>query len=281
MQYDVREFIQGITSANGAAPGTGVIGGDDGSGMSRGGYRVPKKLQAARQEALGFMPGGGHTNTNTNWEQQKQKITQNSGQQGNNFERPVHDVGRINVFQNLGAKRNFATVTRDSDERDAYNSWLSGGSDDEHQTSLSLPVRKREREKRRRELMNSRFSELALILPRTTNGKTDKETILAEAVENARRQNNSILELNMQNQALKSEIEELRAEKSEIRADKQYVRNELESAREEMRNLRSDHAALWQMFKQRFTDLDAGTGASSSVTHEGSARNKVHHSIGR
>eukprot|EP00188_Purpureofilum_apyrenoidigerum_P005253 Plantae.Rhodophyta-Purpureofilum_apyrenoidigerum.ctg6677.p1 GENE.Plantae.Rhodophyta-Purpureofilum_apyrenoidigerum.ctg6677~~Plantae.Rhodophyta-Purpureofilum_apyrenoidigerum.ctg6677.p1 ORF type:complete len:279 (+),score=63.70 Plantae.Rhodophyta-Purpureofilum_apyrenoidigerum.ctg6677:176-1012(+) len=277
MQYNVREFIQGITSVNGATAGAATIGSEEGT-TRNGEYRVPKNLQTARQEALGLITGGGHANIN--WEQQKHRFVHNPGLQGNSSDRPTNDASQANTSQSLGTKRDIAVVTRDSDEKDAYNSWLSGGSDDDHQTSLSLPERKREREKRRRELMNSKFSELALVLPRTTNGKADKETILAEAIENAQRQNNFILELNMQNQALKTEIEELRTEKSELRADKQYLRNELDVAREEMKNLRSERTALLQVFKQKSSNLEIGTGVSSSVTLEGSARNKIHHSMG-
>mmetsp|Transcript_8646 Transcript_8646/g.25986 ORF Transcript_8646/g.25986 Transcript_8646/m.25986 type:complete len:339 (+) Transcript_8646:81-1097(+) len=138
------------------------------------------------------------------------------------------------------------------------NSFSSGASDDERQTNMSVPERKREREKRRRELMNTRFSELALMLPRINNGKSDKESILAEAVENTRRQNNYVLELNMQNQALKTEIEELRTEKNELRADKVYLRAELAAAREDIKNLKSDHMMLWELFKQRINTFNGG-----------------------
>lgn len=131
------------------------------------------------------------------------------------------------------------------------NSWVSGDSDEEGEEGMPVKVRKKEREKRRRETMNSRFSELALMIPRTTNGKADKETILAEAIENAKRQSNSILELNLEKQALKREVEDLRAEKAELRTDKNYLRAELEAAREEVKSVRDDLLTLWQIYKQQ------------------------------
>jgi len=126
----------------------------------------------------------------------------------------------------------------------------SGGSENEGLPLMSLPERKREREKRRREGLNLKFNELALMLPRSGNGKLDKEGILIEVMDNLKRLNRMIMELNMQNQDLKSEIDELRQEKAELRTDKTYVRAELDAAREEIKTLKADHLMLWQKLRQ-------------------------------
>lgn len=119
-----------------------------------------------------------------------------------------------------------------------HGSEFSQGSDQED--SDSQPKKKRERERKRREVMNRRFSDLALLLPRSSNGKADKESVLAEAIENIRHQKNMIVDLNMRNQDFKAEIEMLRNEKGELRNDKNYLRSELAQARDEIRQLRSE-----------------------------------------
>ncbi|KAJ8903448.1 hypothetical protein NDN08_004556 [Rhodosorus marinus] len=130
----------------------------------------------------------------------------------------------------------------------------SGGSENEGLPLMSIPERKREREKRRREGLNLKFNELALMLPRSANGRLDKEGILIEVMDNLKRLNKVIMELNMQNQNLKSEIDELRQEKAELRTDKTYVRAELDAAREEINTLKADHLMLWRKLRQQVND---------------------------
>mmetsp|Transcript_21752 Transcript_21752/g.31550 ORF Transcript_21752/g.31550 Transcript_21752/m.31550 type:complete len:195 (-) Transcript_21752:1203-1787(-) len=134
-----------------------------------------------------------------------------------------------------------------SDKRFAIFS--SAGSENEGPQSMSMPERKREREKRRRECINLKFSELRLMLTRSANGRLDKEGILVEALDSLKTLNKSIVELNVQNQNLKSEMEELRQEKVELRTDKNYLRAELDAAREEIKTLKADHLRLWQALR--------------------------------
>lgn len=103
----------------------------------------------------------------------------------------------------------------------------------------SRPERKREREKRRRETMNTRFNELAACLVISAGGKSDKESILAEAVEHVKKQKAKIEELSKQNGELLSEARDLRAEKSELRQDKNYLREERDQCKEELEALKS------------------------------------------
>lgn len=104
----------------------------------------------------------------------------------------------------------------------------------------SRPERKREREKRRRETMNTRFSELAGCLTISAGGKSDKESILAEAVEHVKKQATMIQDLEKQNRELMSAAQDLRAEKIEIRQDKNYIREERDRLKAELELLRSE-----------------------------------------
>lgn len=81
--------------------------------------------------------------------------------------------------------------------------------------------------------MNTRFQELARCLTISAGGKSDKESILAEAVEHIQRQAASIRELTTQNATLRSETKELRTEKNELRSDKNYMRTEVDNLRSE------------------------------------------------
>ncbi|KAJ8906814.1 hypothetical protein NDN08_003300 [Rhodosorus marinus] len=148
-----------------------------------------------------------------------------------------------------------------SDKRPA--TFSSGGSENEGFQLMSIPERKREREKRRRECINLKFSELCLMLPRSANGRLDKEGILVEALDSLKTLNKSIMELNLQNQNLKSEMEELRQEKVELRTDKNYLRAELDAAREEIKTLKADHLRLWHTLRQQ---VNAQNGMAGSTT---------------
>lgn len=87
--------------------------------------------------------------------------------------------------------------------------------------------------------MNTRFNELAACLVISAGGKSDKESILAEAVEHVKKQTAKIEELSRQNLELQSEARDLRAEKSELRQDKNYLREERDRYKEELDALKS------------------------------------------
>lgn len=87
--------------------------------------------------------------------------------------------------------------------------------------------------------MNTRFNELAACLVISAGGKSDKESILAEAVEFVKKQTTKIDELSRQNRELQSEARDLRAEKSELRQDKNYLREERDRYKTKLDALKS------------------------------------------
>eukprot|EP00189_Rhodosorus_marinus_P011402 CAMPEP_0184751856 /NCGR_PEP_ID=MMETSP0315-20130426/43272_1 /TAXON_ID=101924 /ORGANISM="Rhodosorus marinus, Strain UTEX LB 2760" /LENGTH=275 /DNA_ID=CAMNT_0027231155 /DNA_START=99 /DNA_END=926 /DNA_ORIENTATION=+ len=219
----VNQFIKDITGNN---PGTGTGAVDAGHGAREGGSHSGKRVRNVESRHKG------------------------RAKHQNRRESAADDGER-------DSRRTIATRKRQaedwiSDKAPAVLS--SGGSENEGLPLMSIPERKREREKRRREGLNLKFNELALMLPRSANGKLDKEGILIEAMDNLKRLNKVIMELNMQNQNLKSEIDEVRQEKAELRTDKTYVRAELDSAREEIKTLKADHLILWQKLRQQVND---------------------------
>lgn len=87
--------------------------------------------------------------------------------------------------------------------------------------------------------MNTRFVELASCLTISAGGKSDKEGILAEAVDHVKKQANTILELEKQNRELQSEARDLRTEKIELRQDKNYIREERDRLKAELDALKA------------------------------------------
>ena len=88
--------------------------------------------------------------------------------------------------------------------------------------------------------MNTRFSELAKCLVISAGGKSDKESILAEAVEHCKKQAATIRDLERQNQELMSAARELQAEKSDLRRDKNDLREEGDRLKEELEALKAE-----------------------------------------
>lgn len=91
--------------------------------------------------------------------------------------------------------------------------------------------------------MNTRFGQLAACLDISAGGKTDKESILAEAVEHVKKQAAKILTLEKQNRDLLAESKSLREEKNELRQDKNYIREERDKYKVELDSLRADRHA--------------------------------------
>lgn len=85
--------------------------------------------------------------------------------------------------------------------------------------------------------MNTRFNELAACLVISAGGKSDKESILAEAVDHVKKQAGVIAELQKQNRELLSEARDLRLEKTELRHDKNYIREERDRLKGEVERL--------------------------------------------
>lgn len=89
--------------------------------------------------------------------------------------------------------------------------------------------------------MNTRFSELAACLVISAGGKTDKESILAEAVDHVKKQAAVIEDLEKQNKDLLAEAKSLREEKNELRQDKNYIRKERDTYKADVEALKSDN----------------------------------------
>lgn len=128
---------------------------------------------------------------------------------------------------------------------------------------LSAVGKKRNLERRRRELMHTRFGELEMVLASMNtdvleggaegnlrNKRCDKEKILLEACECIRKQVKLVDDMEVQVQTTRKEMETLRAEKLELRSDKTYLRNEIQQLRTENGNLRADNIALWQAYRK-------------------------------
>lgn len=89
--------------------------------------------------------------------------------------------------------------------------------------------------------MNTRFNELAQCLVISAGGKSDKESVLAEAVEHCKKQASTIRNLERQNRELISEANVLRSEKTELRRDKNDLREERDRLKAELDSMRGDH----------------------------------------
>lgn len=134
---------------------------------------------------------------------------------------------------NSNKSRSGTTIPSNSDVPNGHSA--SGNGEEQ-----SRPERKREREKRRRESMNTRFTELAACLTTSAGGKSDKESILLEAVQHVRKQDATILKLEKQNRELRSEVNDLRGEKNELRHEKNYTRGERDRLKAELDSLKSE-----------------------------------------
>ena len=87
--------------------------------------------------------------------------------------------------------------------------------------------------------MKNKFGELQAIVIPAASGRTDKESILGEAVDYVRRQNKTIKDLKEQNESYKAEVADLRQEKAELRADKKQLRDEVDNLRKRLTQMQS------------------------------------------
>ena len=171
--------------------------------------------------------------------------------------------------ETLEEQEDFQAIEDAPDERPSGSATAS-----KHAESAS--ERKREMERRRRDLVSTRFYELAEELKRvsqrdpwggstfgsgsaqsnergtTGNGhvkRIDKEAVLKEARVTVRRQNQEMRDLNGRVQDMAAEIEILRQEKLELRKDKDYYRADIAQLREDVARLRADNFALWNFMR--------------------------------
>jgi len=163
------------------------------------------------------------------------------------------DLNELTGYITRGSSARFGLGT---ELRDDDRCFLNLEEDDE-----PAGVKRRDRERKRRKTINVRFNELAVLVMRNGNGKSDKESVLADAIEHVRQQSSIILELTNKNQALSEELETQRAEKIELRADKRYLHDELASIRSEHRRLQKDHLVLWETARESLGDHANGLSA--------------------
>ncbi|OSX78757.1 hypothetical protein BU14_0099s0022 [Porphyra umbilicalis] len=129
--------------------------------------------------------------------------------------------------------------------------------------------RKRELERKRRELISERLLELeAAVGLRPSDAdragkRIDKEAVLKAALGLVRGHKDSLAGMTATADRAIREAGELRAEKAELRADKAYLRRELDTVREEARRLRADNIALWKTCRAR----RGATGAAPPRGH--------------
>eukprot|EP00189_Rhodosorus_marinus_P010618 CAMPEP_0184738874 /NCGR_PEP_ID=MMETSP0315-20130426/1623_1 /TAXON_ID=101924 /ORGANISM="Rhodosorus marinus, Strain UTEX LB 2760" /LENGTH=223 /DNA_ID=CAMNT_0027207049 /DNA_START=142 /DNA_END=813 /DNA_ORIENTATION=- len=139
----------------------------------------------------------------------------------------------------------------------------------------SAKGKKRTLERKRRELMHTRFDELQALLFSSSAGseevgnrahgrRSDKEKILVRASEKIQRQARLLEEIEGMIALTKKELDTLKNEKLELRNDKTYLRNEIHQLREENRGFRADNLWLWQKHKKDYEMKIGLNGENSS-----------------
>lgn len=120
------------------------------------------------------------------------------------------------------------------------------------QNGLCAAERKRELERNRRNLVNTRFVELEAQLaklpgaPKRVYRRIDKEVVLKDATQALASLQRDLDLANSRLQVMTSEVNTLRSEKLELRRDKAYLHNELGTSRSQGKSLSSDNMKLWQ-----------------------------------
>ncbi|KAJ8903416.1 hypothetical protein NDN08_004524 [Rhodosorus marinus] len=117
---------------------------------------------------------------------------------------------------------------------------------------LSLAVRKRVSERRRREEIHTSFKTLEAVLSSCRGEeiirgkKWDREKIVHGATEHITEQEQRLGILRAELAKISATVEDVRNEKVELRADKLYLSEELEKLKEENKRLRQDNKILRQ-----------------------------------
>ncbi|KAJ8903075.1 hypothetical protein NDN08_006390 [Rhodosorus marinus] len=139
----------------------------------------------------------------------------------------------------------------------------------------SAKGKKRTLERKRRELMHTRFDELQALLFSSSAGseevgnralgrRSDKEKILVRASEKIQRQARLLEEIEGMIALTRKELDTLKNEKLELRNDKTYLRNEIHQLREENRGFRADNLWLWQKHKKEY-EMKIGLNGENST----------------
>lgn len=144
--------------------------------------------------------------------------------------------------------------------------------------------RKRELERKRRELISERLLELeAAVGLRPSDAdragkRIDKEAVLKAALTMVRGHGEKLASMTVTAQRALQEAADLRNEKAELRADKAYLRRELDAVREEARRLRADNITLWKTCRAvgatgnpKLSHLFGGGGGGGGMPPEGQA----------
>jgi FtsZ-binding cell division protein ZapB len=102
-------------------------------------------------------------------------------------------------------------------------------------STCTTPDSKACREKQRRDKLKDRFLELGSILEPGKPPKTDKATILGEAIRVVSQLQTDTEDLKKSNELLQERIKELKAEKNELREEKQRLKSEKETLELQMK----------------------------------------------
>ncbi|ESQ47518.1 hypothetical protein EUTSA_v10021177mg [Eutrema salsugineum] len=93
------------------------------------------------------------------------------------------------------------------------------------------------REKRRREQLNEKFTDLSSVLEPTRTPKTDKSAILDDAIRVVNQLRGEAHELKETNQTLLDEIKSLKAEKNELREEKLVLKADKEKMEQQLKSM--------------------------------------------
>ncbi|CAN6457966.1 unnamed protein product [Victoria cruziana] len=101
--------------------------------------------------------------------------------------------------------------------------------------SCSAYGSKASREKMRRDKLNDRFLELGSLLEPGKKPKTDKATLLCDAIKIVNQLRNEADKLKEENEQLEEKVKELKAEKSELREEKVKLKADKERLEQQMK----------------------------------------------
>jgi len=141
-----------------------------------------------------------------------------------------------------------AAVVSDAEDDRSPTGTANGGQNG----GVGAAERKRELERNRRNLVNTRFAELEAQLsklpgaPKRVYRRIDKEVVLKDATQGLAAQQRDLELATTRIGSMTHEIGTLRSEKLELRHDKAYLHRELANSRTENKTLQNDNLLLWQ-----------------------------------
>ncbi|XP_022735390.1 transcription factor ILR3-like isoform X1 [Durio zibethinus] len=137
--------------------------------------------------------------------------------------------------QPINASSNVVSVEIDGSFGDSDGLKESGAKKRVRSESCNPSSSKACREKLRRDRLNDKFTELGSILEPGRPPKTDKATILIDAVRMVAQLRGEAQKLKDSNSSLQERIKELKAEKNELRDEKQRLKAEKEKLEQQLK----------------------------------------------